>query len=234
MEKIVLPHQHGEKNVENICQELGKIQKFSAVADIFKQLADTTRVRIFWLLSHQEECVVNIAAMLQMSSPAVSHHLRSLHECGLLVSRREGKEVYYKAANTQESGMLHEIVEEIMEISCPEKSINYQGSQEELISEIHEYLMEHLSERITIEELAKQFLINPTSLKKIFKQVYGTSIAAHMKEHRMEYAAQMLAEGQNSISEIAQAVGYESQSRFTTAFKGVYGMLPTVYRKKIK
>lgn len=130
--------------------------------------------------------------------------------------------------------MLHEIVEQIMEISCPEKSVNYQGSQEELIYKIHDYLMEHLSERITIEELAKQFLINPTSLKKIFKQVYGTSIAAHMKEHRMECAAQMLLEGQESISQIAQAVGYESQSRFTTAFKSAYGMLPTAYRKNKK
>lgn len=234
MEQFVLPHQHGEKNVENMYQELSKIQKFAIVAEVFKQLDDTTRVRIFWLLSHREECVVNIAAMLQMSSPAVSHHLKSLHECGLLVSRREGKEVYYKAADTQESRMLHEIVEQIMEISCPEKSVNYQGSQEELIYKIHDYLMEHLSERITIEELAKQFLINPTSLKKIFKQVYGTSIAAHMKEHRMECAAQMLLEGQESISQIAQAVGYKSQSRFTTAFKSAYGMLPTACRKNKK
>lgn len=234
MEKFVLPHQHGEKNVENMYQELGKIQKFSNAADIFKQLADTTRVRIFWLLSHQEECVLNIAAMLQMSSPAVSHHLRSLHACGLLESRRDGKEVYYKAAHTQESDLLHEIVEQILEISCPEKSVNYQGSQEELIHDIHKYLMEHLSERITIDELAKQFLINPTSLKKTFKQVYGTSIAAHMKEHRMEYAAKMLIEGEENIAQIAQLVGYESQSRFTTAFKSVYGTLPTTYRKKIK
>ena len=47
---------------------------------VFKHRSDPTRVRIFWLLSHREECVINIAAILNMSSPAVSHHLRSLTE----------------------------------------------------------------------------------------------------------------------------------------------------------
>ena len=45
-------------------------------------------------ISGCEECVLNISAMLEMSSPAVSHHLRPLKNSGLIVSRREGKEVY--------------------------------------------------------------------------------------------------------------------------------------------
>ncbi len=84
----------------------------------------------FWLLSHQEACVINLAAMLEMSSPAVSHHLRSLTESGLLVNRRrDGKEVYYRAADTEESRLLHEIVERVMEIACPEKAVDFQASQ---------------------------------------------------------------------------------------------------------
>lgn len=42
----------------------------------------------------------------------------------------------------------------------------------------------------------------------------------------------MLAETNDSIAQIAKAVGYESQSRFTTAFKEAYGLLPTEYKKK--
>ncbi|MBR6931950.1 MAG: helix-turn-helix transcriptional regulator, partial [Bacteroidales bacterium] len=47
-------------------------------------------IRIFWILCHYEECVVNIAAMMNMSSPATAHHLRLLKESGLIVSRKEG------------------------------------------------------------------------------------------------------------------------------------------------
>lgn len=232
MNKIELPHQYGERgNIDYLYTELSKITHFNMVAEIFKQLSDPTRVRIFWLLSHQEECVINIAAWMDMSSPAVSHHLRSLYQCGLITSRRDGKEVYYKAAETEESKLLHKTVEKAMEIACPEEIIDNHKSVEKIINSIHKYLTEHLSERITIEELAKKYLMNPTTLKRVFKEVYGMSIAAHMKQHRMEEAAKLLKKSGMSIAQIAKNVGYESQSRFTTAFKDYYGMLPTEYRK---
>ena len=65
----------------------------------------------------------------------------------------------------------------------------------------------------------------------MFKSVYGTSIAAHLKEHRLEKAAQLLRETDLTMAEIARQVGYESQSKFTAAFKEQYGLLPTAYRR---
>lgn len=232
MPSFSLPHQHGEAHMQTMYRELSHPEHFSAAAECFKQLSDVTRIRIFWLLCHQEECVVNLAAWLGMSSPAISHHLRSLHECGLLTSRRDGKEVYYRAADSEESQLLHQAVERMMEITCPEKTVDFQASQEELMYRVHAYLMDHLSERIPIAELSKRFLMNPTSLKQAFKQVYGTSLAAHMKAHRMKRAAELLLEGKETVAQIALSVGYESQSRFTTAFKDTYGMLPREYRRQ--
>ena len=82
--------------------------------------SDASRIRIFWLLCHCEECVQNISALMEMSSPAVSHHLRGLKDNGLIVSRRVGKEVFYKAADTDQSRLLHIMIEKVMAISCPE------------------------------------------------------------------------------------------------------------------
>ena len=65
----------------------------------------------------------------------------------------------------------------------------------------------------------------------MFKSVYGTSIAAHIKEHRMELAARLLLETNLSIAEIGQRVGYESQSKFTSTFKTYFQTLPKEYRK---
>lgn len=114
-----LPHHHGEgPNTVAIRKQLGCVDDFQAVADVFKQLGDTTRIRIFWLLCHQEECVLNISALLEMSSPAVSHHLRPLKTSGLIISRRDGKEVYYRAADTRQSRLLHQMIEQVMEITC--------------------------------------------------------------------------------------------------------------------
>ena len=223
---------HGEqRHAEQLHRELMNTARFGAVSEIFKQLSDPTRVRIFWLLSHQEECVVNIAALLDMSSPAVFHHLRSLTESGLLVSRRDGKEVYYRAADTGQIRLLHEIVEQVMEIACPERTVDFQASQESIIRHVHDELTANLSERVTIEELSRKYLMNATTLKRVFKQVYGETIAAHIKKHRMEAAATRLRTTQDDVAAIAQAVGYESQSKFTAAFKEYFGALPKEYRK---
>ncbi|MCM1088670.1 MAG: AraC family transcriptional regulator [Muribaculaceae bacterium] len=119
------------------------------------------------------------------------------------------------------------------EIDPPQdkKYEKYHSEQVETVREIHEYLLQHMEQRLTIDELSQKYLMNPTTLKSVFKTVYGESLASHMKEHRMEKAAALLRETPYSVSEIAKAVGYGSQSRFSSAFKEVYQMLPLEYRK---
>lgn len=117
-----LPHDHGKhETIDSIQDVLQQTGHFQVIAEIFRLLGDSTRIRIFWLLCHMEECVVNIAALMEMSSPAVSHHLRALKGSRLISSRREGKEVYYKASDSEQSRLLHQMIELVMEISCPEQ-----------------------------------------------------------------------------------------------------------------
>ena len=111
-------HAEEEDNLK-IKESLSSNKNFETVSSIFQQLSDPTRARIFWLLCHYEECVMDISKILDMSSPAVSHHLRPLKASGLIESRRDGKEVYYRAADTLECKLLHEAIEEVMKIACP-------------------------------------------------------------------------------------------------------------------
>lgn len=110
----------------------------------------------------------------------------------------------------------------------------YQWGLVEIVHKIHDQLTLDMDKRITIEELSRQYGVNPTTLKAVFKSVYGNSLAAHMKEHRMEYAAQLLRETEDSIAQISQKTGYESQSKFTIAFKAAFHMLPREYRKTMQ
>ena len=110
-----LPHNHGQVIEQAILEHMPEAGEFQTVSDIFKQLCDSSRIRIFWLLCHCEECVINLSAFMDMSSPAVSHHLRQLKASGLITSRREGKEVYYRAADTREAELLHHMIEKLVE-----------------------------------------------------------------------------------------------------------------------
>ena len=63
---------------------------------------------------------MNIAAAIEMSSPAVSHHLRVLKGAKLVSSRKVGKEVYYTIADNREAELLHGAVDRMLEIRCGE------------------------------------------------------------------------------------------------------------------
>ena len=121
MNQSILPHAHDiPSHMDSIGAALTHTERFEIAADIFKQLSDTTRLRIFWMLCHTEQCVTNISALMDMSSPAVSHHLRVLRSCGLIVSRRVGKEVYYRASEEDVAQLLHKTIEQVMDIACPD------------------------------------------------------------------------------------------------------------------
>lgn len=113
-----LPHNHGQ-SIDRVLENMPTTESFQEVSILFQQLGDGSRLRILWLLCHCEECVTNIAAALNMSKPAVSHHLRILKDNKLIESRREGKEVYYKISNTNQAHFLHEAIDAMFEMSCP-------------------------------------------------------------------------------------------------------------------
>ena len=126
-------------------------------------------------------------------------------------------------------------------ISCPETGggeepgiAGFSAEQVETVRRMHDELLQHPEQRQTIEALARHCLMNPTTLKAVFKAVYGDSLAAHMKEHRLEKAAELLRRGDGSVAEIAAAVGYDSPSRFSAAFRERYHMLPSEYRRQFK
>ena len=119
MDSPKLPHDH-HSAMEQSFDHMPGAEAFAVTAELFKLLSDQTRLRLFWLLCHCEECVLNLSVMMDMSSPALSHHLKLLKACGLIVSRRDGKEVYYRAADNVQANALHHVIEHVAEIACPE------------------------------------------------------------------------------------------------------------------
>ncbi|MED3646616.1 metalloregulator ArsR/SmtB family transcription factor [Halalkalibacterium halodurans] len=85
-----------DKEKVQLVSEAMKGENFAKVADMFKALADETRVKIAYALLQQEElCVCDVAHIIGATTATASHHLRHLRNLGIAKRRKEGKLVFY-------------------------------------------------------------------------------------------------------------------------------------------
>ncbi len=82
-------------SVERASADLLDDKTATALADVFKAMADPTRVRMLSALANTELCVNDLTMMLNMEQSAVSHQLRTLREWRLVRHRKVGRQVYY-------------------------------------------------------------------------------------------------------------------------------------------
>ena len=105
------------------------------------------------------------------------------------------------------------------------------GAHLEKMREIRAYLLEHLDQKICLNQLCGQFYLSPSTLKRRFKDAFGIPPDAYLRQQRLSTARRLLCTTSLSIAEIAVRVGYESPSRFTAVFKRCYHQTPLQFRK---
>ena len=92
-----------------------KSLEVAGLSEIFKALGDETRTKILFLLAQERLCVCDLSTILEMSLPAVSHHLRLLRALRLVKYEREGKMVYYSLDDRHILNMIREAQEHFTE-----------------------------------------------------------------------------------------------------------------------
>lgn len=85
------------------------------LTELFRIFADSTRVRILYVLEVSEMCVCDLAVVLGMTQSAISHQLRALKNARLVKARRDGKTVFYSLADQHVKTILDQGLEHISE-----------------------------------------------------------------------------------------------------------------------
>ena len=91
------------------------------MSEIFKAMNDPTRLKIINALLLTEMCTCDMAAFMNMSQPAVSHHLKALRQGGLIKYRRDGKNVYYSLDDEHVVVLFKNALEHALEYAAKEK-----------------------------------------------------------------------------------------------------------------
>ncbi|CAM4063714.1 AraC family transcriptional regulator [Paenibacillus alkaliterrae] len=90
----------------------------------------------------------------------------------------------------------------------------------------------NFSEKITIEQAAKQVSLNPYHFCKLFKKLTGRTFVEYVNVTRMNEAERLLRESNDTITEISAKVGCDNPNYFTKLYKQYKGLTPSGARKK--
>ena len=101
----------------------------------------------------------------------------------------------------------------------------------ETINVIQRYIHEHLYEDISLDQVAELVSFSPSYISKLFTEVLHTPFIEYLSRARLELAAELLRDGQESVTRIAERAGYSNVQYFCTKFKAKYEMTPNQYRK---
>ena len=95
-----------EEKVARIRKKIGLENIGERMAEIFKAFSDPTRLKIIQALELEELCVCDIASLIRLSQPSVSHHLKALRQSGMVKYRKSGKMALYSSKDNRMSALL--------------------------------------------------------------------------------------------------------------------------------
>ena len=96
-------------------KQLAVVSNITDAATKFRLIGDPTRMAILEELGHGECCVCDLADLLGVTQPLLSHHLRQLKDAGLIKDRKSGRWTYYILV----AGALDELVATLRSLRAP-------------------------------------------------------------------------------------------------------------------
>lgn len=93
------------------------------------------------------------------------------------------------------------------------------------------YIEENITERLTVEEIAKQVYLSPVHLQRVFEFVFDMPIAEYVRSRKLQKSLEMLYCTDAKISDIAYDIGFGHESSFIRSFKREFGITPGEARK---
>lgn len=107
-------HVH-EDIVQRVDAQMPQEDDLYDLADFFKVFADTTRIKMLYVLLCSEMCVCDLAQILNMTQSAISHQLRLLKQMDLVKNRRDGKTIFYSLSDSHIKTILSQGLDHIQE-----------------------------------------------------------------------------------------------------------------------
>ncbi len=111
------------------------------------------------------------------------------------------------------------------------KEYDARSARTKRINDTLEYLSNHYSEKITTSSLAERCYMSEEHFCRLFKRTVGKTVTEYISEYRIAKAAVLLAGTDESVTSVADSVGFDDVNYFSRTFRRLKGKTPTEYRK---
>jgi AraC-like DNA-binding protein len=130
-----------------------------------------------------------------------------------------------------ESKVLELLAQETAEGTAARKSLT--ADEESHVRAAARLLVERIDHPPTLQQLARAVATNELKLKRGFRILFGTTVFGYLRKYRLESARALLVRGDVNVAEAAQHVGYSCPSRFASAFRRQFGIVPSQVRQEL-
>ncbi|CCX38371.1 transcriptional regulator AraC family [Clostridium sp. CAG:1013] len=93
------------------------------------------------------------------------------------------------------------------------------------------YLKSHRSEKLRLEEVAREFFVTPSYLSRSFKECMGITFVSYINHLKIQRAKELLCR-EKSVTQVSMELGFDTLTHFERVFKSITGMSPTAWKKQ--
>ena len=142
----------------------------------------------------------------------------------------DGYRSLYRLTATEQVLNWLEFFQEQLCLQLEERKKNYKNP---IVSNVQHYIMEHIEERLTLNDVASFFGVSPNYLSQLFKKYSEIGFSEYISQQNIARAKEYMSEGNLKMYEIAERLGFESAFYFSKVFKKVTGFAPRDYMQTL-
>lgn len=146
--------------------------------------------------------------------------------------------IKFNSSNINDSiavkGKMYTLLYKLLSLSMNQESTTPVSSQQKLaLQAALEFLEYHYMDKLTLEDISKKVNLSRIYFRNLFTKAYGVSPQRHILNKRIAAAKELLLIPSLSMADIAEKVGFDSQTYFNTVFKKEVGMTPNQFRNSL-
>lgn len=143
-------------------------------------------------------------------------------------------DVLRKAGESVEENKHQKVLEGYGQQYIDNLSKSVQEEREDIVEKVASYIDNHLSEDLSVHEIADMAYVSPDHLTRMFKKRFQKTVKDYILEKRMILAGELLKEPKVTVTMVSDKVGFNNYSYFAEQFKRYYGVIPREYQARYK